>query len=165
MFELYANDLYRYVRLTLGGHEAMDVVQEVFLRAFRSWDTFRHDANEKTWLFTIARNYIFDLLRKKRTETNFLQNYDPPFAKDETATVETFIVLEQALTHLKKTYRHVFVLRHVENLTVQETAQVLGWSESKVRTTDHRAIGQLRKLLDPGAKEVLIHGETRPGHH
>ncbi|MCF8564574.1 sigma-70 family RNA polymerase sigma factor [Alicyclobacillus tolerans] len=64
LYDLYSNDVYRYAWATLGDStEAHDVVQEVFLRAYRSLNSYRHDASAKTWLMTIARNYIFDVLR------------------------------------------------------------------------------------------------------
>lgn len=59
LYEQYANDIYRYARLTLGDSSvAKDVVQEVFLRAFRSWEQFRSEANPRTWLMSITRNYL-----------------------------------------------------------------------------------------------------------
>jgi RNA polymerase sigma-70 factor (ECF subfamily) len=133
---------------------AYDVVQEVFLRALRSWDNFRHGAHEKTWLLSIARNYMHDYMRKQKKRERFMFQYEPPFISDETLAVETAMVLEQALMSLKKTYRQVFMLRHIENLSIAETAQILGWSQGKVRTTDYRAIASLRCLLGANAEEV-----------
>jgi RNA polymerase sigma-70 factor, ECF subfamily len=160
LYELYADDIYRYARLTLGpSWDEYDVVQEVFLRAFRSWDEFRQDANGKTWLMRIARNYMFDLLRKKRTERNFLSTYEIPTARDDDALVETVVEVEHALSQLKDAYRQVIVLRHIENLSVQGTGDILGWSEAKVRTTTHRAMAKLRQLLDPHLEEVNTHHE------
>lgn len=160
LFRIYSNDVFRYARLTLGNHtEAKDVVQEVFFRAFRSWSTFRQDANPKTWLLSITRNYIFDLLRKKRREQKFMAEYDPPSIKDETVSTETMMILEQSLHGLKATYREVFVLRHIEGLSIQETAKLLGCSEGKIRTTDYRAIHKLRELMGSDAMEVNFNNE------
>lgn len=148
LFDLYANDIYRYARFTLQDHaEAKDVVQEVFLRAFRQWDRFRHESSYKTWLLSITRNYMYDVLRKRKTQSNYLDAYTPPYHSDPTTTTDDLIVLEQSLAKLKDAYRHVIVLRHVEGLSVHEVAQILDWSEGKVRTTLHRALKQLRSEM------------------
>ncbi|MGZ4164914.1 MAG: RNA polymerase sigma factor [Tumebacillaceae bacterium] len=145
LFDLYANDIYRYARFTLQDHaEAKDVVQEVFLRAFRQWDRFRQESSYKTWLLSITRNYMYDLLRKRKKHSTFLDTYTPPYFSDPTSTTDDLIVLEQSLAKLKDAYRQVIVLRHVEGLSVSQVAEILDWSEGKVRTTLHRALKQLR---------------------
>ncbi|ARU62240.1 hypothetical protein CBW65_15415 [Tumebacillus avium] len=150
LFALYADEIYRYARYTLQDHaEAKDVVQEVFFRAFQRWDSFRHDSSYKTWLLTIARNYMYDLLRKKKTRLRVLTQW---FTRQEDihplAGVEERMVLEESLALLKESYRQVIILRHVQELSVAETAEVLGWTEGKVRTTLHRALHKLRELTE-----------------
>ncbi|MGB8955314.1 MAG: RNA polymerase sigma factor, partial [Tumebacillaceae bacterium] len=133
LFDLYANDIYRYARFTLADHEeAKDVVQEVFFRAFRQWEGFRHASSYKTWLLSIARNYMYDLLRKRKTHTKFLRAYTPPPARDPTEATDDQMVLEQGLKRLKDSYRQVIILRHLQELTTEEPADILGWTESKV---------------------------------
>jgi RNA polymerase sigma-70 factor, ECF subfamily len=140
LYEAYADDIYRYARLMLHDeNDAHDVVQEVFYRAFKGWPTFRHDASESTWLTTIARHYIYDLIRKRQNARQFLSAYTPPYLVDEQPDVENLIVIEKAVANLKENYRQVFVLRHVQGLSVAETAKILGWSHGKVRITDLRA--------------------------
>lgn len=156
LYEQHANDIYRYARVTLGdGTAAKDVVQEVFLRAYRHWDSFRQESNPKTWLMTIARNHIYDLFRKKRKEHKSLMDYHSlNNASDPLAQLETTLILEEALAQLKDSYRHVFTLRHVQRYSVEETSRLLGWSQSKVRITDHRAIAKLRGILGLSFQEV-----------
>ena len=157
LFLLYANDVFRYARLVLGSHtEAKDVVQDVFLKAFRAWGDFRQESKGRTWLLHITRNHVFDLLRRKRTERNYIESYQMPVLRDETVSVEILMVLEASLLKLKPTYRDVFILRHVEELTVTETAQILNWSEGKVRTTDYRALAKLRELMQSDVEEVKV---------
>lgn len=148
LYELYSNDIYRYARLSLGhSSDAYDAVQEVFVRAFRTWSTYRRDANEKTWLMSIARNYIVDLYRKRRTEKKFLSTYDPPEEPVPSDSAEILVEVEEALSQLKQEYRQTIILRYIENLSMKDTAQCLGWSETKVTTTTHRAMTKLRKML------------------
>ncbi|QSO50949.1 RNA polymerase sigma factor [Alicyclobacillus curvatus] len=154
LYELYADDIYRYARLTLNDDsEANDVVQEVFFRAFKAWHSFRRDASEKTWLASIARNYIFDLIREKKIKKQFLSKYTPPYLAEEQQDITDVMTVEDAVAQLKESYRQVFILRHVEDLSVAETARTLGWTEAKVRVTDMRALIKLRGQLSRG-KEV-----------
>ena len=162
LYNKYANDIYRYARLTLrDSTEAHDVVQEVFFRAFKSWHSFRHDASERTWLMSIARNYAFDLLRKRQSDREFVSNYTPPCLSDDQTRVETAIVIEEALSGLKETYQQVFILRHVQGLSVSDVAKILGWSQGKVRITDLRALTKLRERLSHG-KEAFGQNEFKP---
>jgi RNA polymerase sigma-70 factor, ECF subfamily len=160
MYDLYSNDVYRFAWSHLGdASEAHDVVQEVFLRAYRSLNHYRHDASAKTWLMTIARNYIFDFLRKKKTERKHLAEADIPDAVDTQLPVELLMEVEAALGQLSDEYREVVVLRHIENLSVQHTAKILGWSEKKVHNTTHRAIMKLREIFGSNSEEVKMnHG-------
>lgn len=156
LYDSYANDVYRYARMTLGNaEEAYDVVQEVFLRAYRSWGTFRGESNVKTWLMTIARHYIIDVYRKKRAqETIFCNTELLDDIADESVPMHLAVMVQDVLGRLKVEYRQAVVLRYIENLSVSETASVLGWSETKVRNATHRGLQKLRKVFDESPKEV-----------
>ncbi|WAH39795.1 RNA polymerase sigma factor [Alicyclobacillus fastidiosus] len=148
LFHLYASDVYRFARyLAPSGVDAKDVVQEVFLRAFRKWNG-QSVSNPKAWLLQITRNYIFDLLRRKKCESHYKEKHKPDLTM-VSVPLDTLIELEEAVSALKPDYRQVFMLRCVHDLSVEETAQVLGWSRAKVRTSLHRAITKLRVALGP----------------
>lgn len=147
LYELFADDVYRYARYSLPPTEdARDVVQEVFMRAYRSWHTFRHDANPKTWILHITRNYIFDVFRKKRTERKYHTTDEPDFSA-VSVQMETYVELREALSELKQDHQQVILLRSIQGMTVDETARILQWSSAKVKTTHHRAIKALREIL------------------
>ncbi|MCL6442941.1 MAG: RNA polymerase sigma factor [Alicyclobacillus sp.] len=147
LFERYADDVYRYARFALPvSEDARDVVQEVFLRAFRAWHKYRGEASERTWLFQIARHHIYDILRRTRTARAYQQAY-PLHVDDVSVRLDTLVELEELLKQLTPDQRQVFVLRYVEDLTTHETAEVLGWSEAKVKTTLHRAVRQLQTMM------------------
>lgn len=147
LFELYADEIYRFALYSVPRTvDARDVVQEVFLRAYRAWGKFRQDANPRTWLFQIARNYIYDLLRKKRVERQYLEKHKPDLS-DVSVSLDTLIELEEVVADLPPDKRQVFVLRGIQDFSVQETAQILGWTQSKVKTTFHRAVQDLRVAL------------------
>ncbi len=145
LFDEYADSLYRYAKYSLPPDiDARDVVQEVFLRAFRSWHGFQGQSSAKTWLYQIARNHIYDLLRKKRRERTHTETH---VVFDGVTNMETLIELEDALSRLQPSHREVLNLRWLQDMSIAEVSEVLGWSESKVRVTFHRAKHKLREML------------------
>jgi RNA polymerase sigma-70 factor, ECF subfamily len=128
LFERHADDVYRYAKYALPPEmDAKDVVQEVFLRAFRYWSDFKGNADPKTWLLRIARNHIYDLLRKKRRQRIYETE---ALNKPHAASLDTIIELEDALHRMSPSHRQVLSLRWIQGLSVSETSSVLGWSES-----------------------------------
>lgn len=157
LYDSYSQDIYRYAYATLGDPSvAYDVVQEVFIRAYKSLDAYRGEASHRTWLMTIARNYMFDHFRKKHTERQHVYSGELPELADGTPSMDIVMEVRDALSQLNPDYRNVIVLRHMENLSVSDTASVLGWSERKVRNATHRALERLRQLLDDNSREVKI---------
>lgn len=147
LFELYSDDIYRYAHYSAPRSiDPKDVVQEVFFRAYRAWNSFRGESNAKTWLLQIAKNYVYDLLRKKRVEREYQQKHKPDLS-DVSVPLNTLVELEDAVLNLNRDQRQVFVLRAIQDLSVEETASILGWSQAKVKTTFHRAIRELRSFL------------------
>lgn len=149
LFDLYSDDIYRFALYSLkNSNDAKDVVQEVFLKAFQSWENFRGNSHPKTWLLQIARNFMYDQFRKRRVEAKFIENYSlsHELSNRPEASV-TVMDLKHAIGKLQRNYRQVVTLRLIHDLSVDDTAQVLRWSAGKVRTTQHRALKQLKKLL------------------
>jgi RNA polymerase sigma-70 factor, ECF subfamily len=145
LFSMYGDDVYRFALFTLRDeNEAMDVVQETFFRAFRSWHAFRQESSPKTWLLHIARNYVYDLLRKRRNERSYQKQVS---ITSVAAGPDTIIELMDLIERLPQPMRQVIILRCVHDLSVEHTASVLGWSTAKVRVTQHRGIKKLRALL------------------
>lgn len=154
LYELYAQDVYRYAWFNLDTSAvAEDVVQEVYLRALGSWNSFRHDSSAKTWLIAIARNYIYDSYRKRKTEDAILQDYGVRTGNDEFTTTNDIMDLRDALSRMKENYRQAVILRYIQMLSAKEAGAVLGWSEAKVRWTTHRGLQQLRGLLSSDDEE------------
>lgn len=159
LFELYANDIYRFARFTLHDEaEAKDVVQEVFFRAFQQWDSFRNESSYKTWLLTIARNYMYDLFRKRKRQLKLFDKYTPPEQDHKYKQIDDLIVLQEGIARLKAIERQAVVLRHVQGLPIAEVAVVMGWTEGKTRVKLHRALRKLRDLIDDNPSLALKEG-------
>ncbi len=160
--EMHAQGLYRLAYRLMGDEaEAEDVVQETFLNAFKSIDAFEWRSGLKTWLYRIATNAAFMRLRRK---TPLSVSVDLPeedgattmpaqlfdwccLPEHDFATSEAKTELEAAIRELPEKLRAVFVLRELEGLSGEETAQALGVSLDNVKTRLHRARLWLRERL------------------
>lgn len=162
-FHQYGNDVYNYLAYFTGRRDVEDLVQEVFTKALRALSGYEGRARPKTWLLAIARHAAIDYMRRQK-----LMDWVPEnvlgFLTSNERTPEKEVVLKeqlqevyQAMNQLKRTYREVLILRMIEGISTQETAEVLGWSEAKVSTTLHRAIKELQKQFASIGKEVKLH--------
>ncbi|MBM7618532.1 RNA polymerase sigma-70 factor (ECF subfamily) [Bacillus tianshenii] len=152
-YERYSSEIFRYIFVAIGDRQqARDLMQETFIKAFKSIDSYRGDASPRTWLHRIARNETIDYQRKKRPLTYVLENFAPiksnrPTPQEIIELGEEMGQLYENLTELKKEYREVIILRKVKEFSTRETASILGWKESKVKTVLHRGIEELRKRM------------------
>jgi RNA polymerase sigma-70 factor (ECF subfamily) len=136
--------------------EAEDAVQEAYLHAHRALATFRGDARLSTWLVRIVANEALGRLRKRTRRADVLplspveeipamRTEDGPESAAQRAAMRR--LLEKRIDALPETYRAVFVLRALEELSVEETAAALGIAQATVRTRFFRARSQLREAL------------------
>ncbi len=154
-FDAYADDIYRFLVYYTSTSDVEDLVQEVFIKAINRYDSFKGDSSPKTWLFSIARNLAIDEARKQNRQDwrKLIKTYEYKIdisPEDKHLLTEKKLELHKAITKLKQDYRDVVILRGIEELSVTETANILKWSDSKVRVTFHRAL----KALKLQVKEV-----------
>jgi len=163
----YSGQLWRVARRILRNDEdAADALQDAFLSAFKRIKDFRGESQLGTWLHRIVVNAALGRLRRQQRhpETsieNLLPHFvegehqiDPPVpwkGLDETGVQrhETHELVQRCINQLPETYRIVLLLRDIEGLDSQETAQTLDTSVAVVKTRLHRARQALRTLLDP----------------
>jgi RNA polymerase sigma-70 factor (ECF subfamily) len=142
--------------------EAEDAVQEAYLKAIRAIGNFRGDAKPSTWLTRIAANEALERLRRRpKAEVLPLEPDIEPMPHDDVVPpetpeasamrAETRRIVERRIDALPEAFRTVFVLRVVEEMTVEETAAALAIPEATVRTRLFRARSLLRESL---AREV-----------
>jgi len=156
--------LYRVARGVLGDDaEAEDVVQDAYLNAFRSLESFRGEASLATWLTRIALNEALGRKRRRRPTVDiadldklaeqearvviFPGVQATPNPETEASRAETRRLLEQAVDHLPEPFRIVFVLRELEQMSIEETAAQLQLRPETVKTRLHRARRLLREAL------------------
>jgi RNA polymerase sigma-70 factor (ECF subfamily) len=155
--------LFRAARSILkNDEEAEDAVQEAYLQAFHALGSFRAEAKLSTWLVRIAVNQALGRLRRRRADvipldaameaaeahTETWMDKEPD-AQPESAAVRAEVrkLIEARMDKLPEAFRTVFVLRAVEELTVEETAAALGIPQETVRTRFFRARSLMREGL------------------
>ena len=155
----HSGDLYRYA-YWLGGQHALahDLVQETFLRAWRSLDALRDGVAAKAWLTTILRREHARLYERKPIATTDIAEVE---LGDEAASPERLgedAVLRAAIARLEPKYREPLVLQVLGGFSCAEIAAQLGISESAVMTQVFRARQKLRAALEGNDTEATPHG-------
>jgi RNA polymerase sigma-70 factor, ECF subfamily len=160
----YQHRLMRYLLFLTGSREtADDLFQEVWMRVLTRGGQFNGKARFETWLFTIARNLVIDL-RRKRTMSSLDELFetgnedDKPMAFevadnepspfDHLSSVEDREQIAAALLHLDTLYREVLVLRFHEDLSLEEIANVTRAPLSTVKSRLYRGMAAIKPRLE-----------------
>jgi RNA polymerase sigma-70 factor (ECF subfamily) len=142
--------------------EAEDLTQDVFLKIFKSLDTFDRRANFQTWLVSVSRNLCIDHYRSVRKERETIdRDVDPGDLTPAAPTTSPIAALEQrdrvnllkkAMDHLPPTLRSAVLLRDIQELSYQEIADRLHLPEGTVKSRINRGrtelARQIRRLRD-----------------
>ncbi len=157
----YENRVYTLaLRSTGSEQDAADITQEVFLRAWKSLDSFRGDSSLSTWLYRVTSNLCVDFARKRAVEsgTASIDDAESPAASiaDPSRTIQPEQAVENqelreelqyAIAQLSEEHRKVVLLRDVAGLAYTEIARTLGVEEGTVKSRLARARNSLRKIL------------------
>ena len=174
LFEAHSPAIYRLGLHTChSGENAQDLVQETFIRAFDSWESFEGRSQERTWLYTIAVRACRRLERRRAGEPGSMAQWtddgstghvgvpvepDGP-APDPLQAVErgeAQRLVRSALASLPTGFRLPLLLKELEGMTVAEVAAILGLKPATVKTRLHRARMRLAEaILDPEAAAPL----------
>lgn len=153
----YRRPVYNLVRaLTGGDDDAEDLVQDVFVRAFRAIDGFRGESAFKSWLYRIAVNVVHTHLQRRRIREplSAARSSDAPLGEvpdgdDLEAALLRRQAIERALASLPEQLRVLVVLRDVHGLKYDEIAKIVKRPRGTVESRLFRARQQLRPLLEP----------------
>lgn len=162
------DDVYRFARsLTRDPSDAEDVVQDTYLRAFRSWRTFQPGTDIKRWLFTIARNVF--LRSRERGQREVTLDDDASAAADASQAQEAWVrggldpildradlgpAITKALAELPETFKSVVVLVDIEDQPYEAAAEVLGIPVGTVRSRLFRGRKLLQQSLAQHARDA-----------
>lgn len=161
LVERHSQPIFRVAyRMTGNQHDADDVVQETFLRAYRTLERFEERSNFSTWLHRIAVNCSLDLLRARGRHDRHYGG-DPEEAEMTGAvkseaqqdrlllSAELQVHVNKAMERLTGNERTAFVLRHFEGMPVEEIGRTLGIQVNAAKHTIFRAVRKLRESLEP----------------
>ncbi len=159
----YERQVFRIAQhITQNREDAEDVTQDAFLKAYEKLDQFQGNSKFYTWLVRIAVNESLMRLRKRRTAKTVSMDDDieteegfvprdfadwSPSPEQNYGNTELTEILTKTIQGLPRGFRVVFVLRDVENLSTEETAEALGLSVPAVKSRLLRARLQLRERL------------------
>jgi RNA polymerase sigma-70 factor (ECF subfamily) len=159
----YSRKIYRLAKhITQNDEDAEDVLQETFLKAYEHLNGFQGQSKFYTWIVRIAVNESLMKLRKRKSDRSvpldepldtgedtvvreiavWDENPEQKYSREELAQI-----LDEAVQGLKPVFRTVFVLRDIEELSTEETAEALGISVPAVKSRLLRARLQLREKL------------------
>lgn len=156
----YQNGIINYIyRMILDMDEAMDLAQEVFIRAFFSLSTYNPIYSFSTWIYKIASNLTIDYLRKKRrknfnTESLSLTNRETEIPDHRMSPVKSldremfYEKLENAINMLPESLREFIILRDINELSYNEIAEIKNLPLGTVKNKIFRGREILRKLLE-----------------
>jgi len=163
LVEVYSGKLYRLgLKMLDNPQDAEDVLQEAFFKAYRGIKNFDGRSSLSTWLYRIAVNEALMFLRRKHPETVSIEEPDGDdpddqeplqivdwccLPEEELMSSEVRSRLDKAIRKLPTKLRVVFLLREIEDLSTEETAQALNLTETAVKTRLSRARMRLRDEL------------------
>jgi len=142
--------VYNYLlRLVSNREDALDVSQEVFLKAYQSLPKLDDPARFAGWLFRIAHNEAFSLLRRKRPETELIGDPRPSATGAGMLPMELSLAIESALGRLSEDQREAVLLKVYQGFKFDEMAEILDCPVSTVKSRLYTALDLLKVTLSP----------------
>lgn len=155
LYDFYMPRIYRFVLFKVGRREeAEDLTHQTFLKAWEHVETYEPRGYQfSSWLYRIARNTVIDHYRKSKPQFNIddleqdiLKSEDNQ-ARDLDTKIEWDAMLE-AIYKLNDTEQDVLIMRFIDELTHKEVAEAIGKSEGATKVIQHRALRNLKKIIE-----------------
>lgn len=160
LYNRYKRSIYIFCwKMLLDVEAAKDCVQEIFLRVYERRDQLKQSRRFSSWLFAIARNQCLSIYRSSKHEAAEEIDFDlisgPPGETPDRLVErqESADLLNRFLAQLRVEYREVLLLREFQDLSYREIAEVLGDTESAVKSRIFKARQRLFELLRPILRE------------
>ena len=152
VLEMESPLLYYAMKFTGSRDLALDVLQEVWIRAFRGIRKLKDPGALRPWLYSMAHGISIDHLRRMnvRAENEVTGSEIPDVAADETFTNEDAAEVHRALDELPPAHREVLILFFLEEFSIAEIAQTTGCPEGTVKSRLHYAKKELRTIISRG---------------
>jgi RNA polymerase sigma-70 factor (ECF subfamily) len=153
LYRTFVHQIYAYFFVHLGANlDAQDLTTKTFMKALQNITQFQGKAQFSTWVYAIARNELVDFFRKQKSALRFDEEWHQPANSLEEDTdqlrAEKVKRVDRLLALLPEKYAQILRLRFLQNLSVKETAQTLGISESNVKVRQLRALQKARAIKE-----------------
>jgi RNA polymerase sigma-70 factor (ECF subfamily) len=137
--------------------DAMDIVQETFMRLYQKLDAYEREKNFQAWLLQMTKNLCIDYYRKNYSKRRELEsaksieelNLAAEDGPNNAASSDLRRIFSRCLEKLTDRQRMIFILKHYNGLQYQEIAQVLNISVGTVKSLHSKAVQNLKNLLSP----------------
>ena len=155
LYRTYFDIVYRYIRsVSQDGSLAEEVTQETFFKALKKADQFRGDCDVRVWLCQIAKNTLYDHLKKQKKQLlgdeklEKIESAGGELLEEKLAQRSQAMEIHKVLHRLSEPYKEVFSLRTFGELTFREIGMLFGKSENWARVTYYRARVKIREELE-----------------
>ena len=155
LYRTYFDIVYRYIRsISQDGSLAEEVTQETFFKALKKADQFRGDCDVRVWLCQIAKNTLYDHLKKQKKQLlgderlEEAESADGELLEEKLAQRSQAMEIHKVLHRLSEPYKEVFSLRTFGELNFREIGMLFGKSENWARVTYYRARVKIREELE-----------------
>ena len=155
LYRTYFDIVYRYIRsVSRDGSLAEEVTQETFFKALKKADQFRGDCDVRVWLCQIAKNTLYDHLKKQKKQLlgdeklEKAESAGGELLEEKLAQRSQAMEIHKVLHRLSEPYKEVFSLRTFGELNFREIGMLFGKSENWARVTYYRARVKIREELE-----------------
>ena len=155
LYRTYFDIVYRYIRsISQDGALAEEVTQETFFKALKKADQFRGDCDVRVWLCQIAKNTLYDHLKKQKKQLlgdeklEKAESAGGELLEEKLAQRSQAMEIHKVLHRLSEPYKEVFSLRTFGELTFREIGMLFGKSENWARVIYYRARVKIREELE-----------------
>ena len=155
LYRTYFDIVYRYIRsISQDGSLAEEVTQETFFKALKKADQFRGDCDVRVWLCQIAKNTLYDHLKKQKKQLlgdeklEKTESAGGELLEEKLAQRSQAMEIHKVLHRLSEPYKEVFSLRTFGELTFREIGMLFGKSENWARVIYYRARVKIREELE-----------------
>jgi len=152
-YNQFKDKIYNYFLYRIGFDKVLaeDLTSEVFVKAYKNFDTFDQNRKFQSWIFAIAHNHLVNYYGQSAKVTISLEIVEDYLLEEESHEVEIKYEAEQVLRvidSMNENDKEVLRLKFVEELNNQEIAEVIGKDEGAIRTQISRSLKRLRQLLN-----------------
>lgn len=159
--EAFQKKIFNFCFYYLGStQDAEDATMEIFLRIFKNLSFFNPNLDFSAWVFTIAKNYLKDIAKRKKVEREYIFSHDKDSLEISKDSPEEIVIreaekenLRKALLNLQEKYRAVLIFKYYMDLSYDEISKIMGIPRNTVASMIFRGKEELKKIFDKGVRK------------